>query len=97
MTATTKATHTPGPWVVESGGSSVVTPGGRAIADIPNDIDEEEVANARLIAASPDLLSACRKILESRDPDPNSSKAVDAQIEAWGLAEAAIAKAVPND
>lgn len=64
-------THTPGPWRIETGGGS--DPTSHVYADDPNgcaadgdlvtiaDLIENE-ANARLIAAAPDLLAACKKM-----------------------------------
>lgn len=62
---TTKATHTPGPWAADlvSGSFYIVTDSGRTIAVRTRGINEsrEEVdANARLIAAAPDLLEAAK-------------------------------------
>ena len=52
--------HTPGPWRVESDGTTVAM-GGQAVivAPAPDGATREtEKANARLIAAAPDLLEA---------------------------------------
>jgi len=62
--------HTPGPWEVrqaETGHTAVYPHGGRErIADIycPLDINGNHAANARLIAAAPELLEACKSILK---------------------------------
>ena len=63
-----KTTHTPGPW--ESIGARICTEGNdrerRVIARMePFDLNKmaERDANARLIAAAPDLLDACKAIL----------------------------------
>lgn len=65
--------HTPGPWVASKGVDDepdrwcVLTDGGHQyfIAEIhngaPGDTLETEGANARLMAAAPDLLAACKK------------------------------------
>ncbi len=58
------ATITPGPWIVERlrlwGGNLIVDGGrNRIAADIHNE------ANARLIAAAPDLLAALRGLIEA--------------------------------
>lgn len=66
--------HTPGPWVTGSGGfESVKTPGpnGRPIALVAGETQRwpfregEMLANARLIAAAPDLLEAVRDAIET--------------------------------
>ena len=60
------AGHTPGPWSLEEG--RVLTEGGWLLASLPYTLgDEEDRANARLIAAAPDLLEACKALLEWRD------------------------------
>lgn len=60
-----KAKHTPGPWIVEKptfnhkNVAYLIMPKGQAIARVNASIDsepEEHLANARLIAAAPDLL-----------------------------------------
>lgn len=70
--------HTPGPWrTIESANKTTRTvvgpdfPGQGYIADVnlcrtndAQDVDGE--ANARLIAAAPELLAACRKVIEHR-------------------------------
>lgn len=70
--------HTPGPWVAAASPSSIVGwpiigPGGRAVASVHcrrgdtaegQQINAEAGANARLIAAAPDLLEACKAMLE---------------------------------
>jgi hypothetical protein len=56
--------HTPGPW--EAIGSNVASDDGMvAITKVlwPGD-NERDAANARLIAAAPELLAACRDALE---------------------------------
>lgn len=61
--------HTPGPWVAAASRSSVVgvpiiaPSGGRSIANSQQPGDEG-LANARLIAAAPDLLLALRAMTE---------------------------------
>lgn len=68
----TKQSHTPGPWTISQGiswgcirgrdGYSVVS--GDGFAGI-NMAREEQEANAALIASAPDLLNACRAVLEN--------------------------------
>ena len=75
--------HTPGPW--ETSGSSVLSPGHAWICiiseprhgrqrniDISSPDWDEGIANARLIAAAPDLLAAleqCRKAFDAMPID----------------------------
>lgn len=57
MSSTSKAKHTPGPWVVTRGGQSEpfsVEASTRTVALVKTCRDETD-ANARLIAASPDM------------------------------------------
>lgn len=55
----------------------------RYVSGNPKTSEEEVLANARLISAAPDLLSALREVVAISDRDH----------EAWGRAKAAIAKA----
>ena len=60
-----KITHTPGPWKVKNIGSECYVEGATFVCDMQmSDCDgqgdrEMALANARLIAAAPDLLEAC--------------------------------------
>jgi DNA mismatch repair ATPase MutS len=90
--------HTTGPWEIEeeldAEGepiSYIVGPDGETIAMISDDImDDEEVrANARLMVVAPDLLAACRKILEDLDGD----SILIVSLNAIDLVRAAIRKA----
>ena len=94
--------HTPGPWEVR------LSMGSQSIAyDISSDDgrvcssprwatprEDEALANARLIAAAPDLLEALEAIMHAHqadiefDPDPDSPA-----HDAWDMADAAISKA----
>lgn len=63
--------HTPGPWMVRhaynvmAGRRSVATCGGY-YSNVPGeDSHGENVANAHLVAAAPDLLAACQAILSN--------------------------------
>jgi hypothetical protein len=69
--STTTTTHTPGPWAVElpsgypcSAKSNILKPDGTILARIDYGIGETEQANARLIAAAPELLEALRALHE---------------------------------
>ena len=64
-----EAKHTPGPWMNSNG--TILAPAGK-VAEAGNpgydgfaaESEDEAIANARLIAAAPDLLAALRKALE---------------------------------
>lgn len=85
--------HTPGPWCVIAHGGylhiSTDSPNPWPIVDVKSaqtELDDEERANARLIASAPELLGALEEVMSS-DPDmPSHEATMDA-------AEAAIAKA----
>ena len=88
---------TPGPWVVEPGGFVGGPIGYGRVCQTWNKFEEyfkNCEANARLIAAAPDLLEACRLVhdcafLDSRCTEDQWNAAVNA-------VESAIAKAVPE-
>ena len=98
----TETKHTPGPWVVEpenydcDGGTLVRTKGKICLANVwgvmfAKTPDDESLANARLIAAAPDLLEAleylagaCELALDNDYPEGRDPVSV---------ARAAIAKA----
>jgi hypothetical protein len=85
------AAHTPGPWTVEE---SCVTDGGWDIPEIPEAMYRDSrfglEADAKLIAAAPDLLAALAHIVSFyQDPMPVGSSG-EAMINA---ARAALAKA----
>jgi len=54
--------HTPGPWALSSGASHVIAACGGGICklDSIHGAYQDQAANARLIAAAPDLLEACK-------------------------------------
>ena len=101
------AEHTPGPWFVFPNGHCVGGPTGLLDAD-PNEktagvamcgmrlrTEEEIEANARLIAAAPDLLAACEDYLrelqswsESNTPPTDSTMAELRQRTADAIAKA---------
>lgn len=80
-------THTPGPWKQyqweDKTYASVRGPDGRCVADCGSRSDQIAQANARLIAAAPDLLAAL-EIVAAGNTDP------DRVVE---IASAAITKA----
>lgn len=65
------ATHTPGPWRVGPVDDTIVTDAaGKEVAAIDGDYNDPDTwplmeANARLIAAAPDLLAALRRAKET--------------------------------
>ena len=64
MKMKTETTYTPGPWTVESD-RTTVSFGGQAVITSPapdGASREESMANARLIAAAPDLLSSLESV-----------------------------------
>lgn len=69
-----KAKHTPGPWHVQPGRLHLVDDAnGQGVADTHNywradSTEEREQANARLIAAAPDLLAALTHLLDMMHP-----------------------------
>ena len=95
-------THTPGPWQAEAPKYSAhvaaaIWRDGVRLAQVdrrPKANESEEMANARLIAAAPDLLAACQKLAEW---DLSRGGAVGARLisEACSWARAALAKAQP--
>lgn len=57
------AAHTPGPWTTQATehGITVYSTAGRDVADVLSDGGSEAIADARLIAAAPELLEALRR------------------------------------
>lgn len=88
--------HTSGPWHIErinnrtrSGFNASIRSPGCDVAEVYGWEDEENVANARLIAAAPELLAALQWYVE-HDDSTGDSEYYAAGLEA---AQAAIAKA----
>ncbi|MED5026604.1 hypothetical protein [Pseudomonas aeruginosa] len=92
-----KQSYTPGPWDYWSGYNPVdeleaqitTEDGDIVIASYNRQIPEGE-ANAKLLAAAPELLEALQDLDALRGPFPPSDEAIEA---AWRKASAAIAKA----
>lgn len=80
--------HTPGPWSADH--DNVRTPAdGGMVAKVAGDTDAQAYANARLIAAAPDLLAALRDLVSAEGlPEGYANRAM--LIDA---ARAALAKA----
>ena len=87
MVTETKATHTPGPWKVgqRSEGPYPFTVEGRdrLVAMVEYEPDDATSANARLIAAAPEMLEAIREILWG-DRDTGEEMAREAFAKAEG-------------
>ena len=104
--------HTPGPWIhnprardghvdaISNGHTCFIQVGcphvERPILDYPH--ENEQTANARLVAAAPDLLAACHDALLAlvsltSDPQHDEEAARDCAETALATLEAAIAKA----
>lgn len=87
--------HTPGPWNIAAG-AYVETEDGKTIADVWEDEDtgkvmEETQANARLIAAAPDLLEARKLALTMAALSENSESSI------YQIVEAAVIKATGDE
>lgn len=86
------AQHTPGPWEVKQfGGPQISGPEGYAICTMWGalSVDElagQDAANARLIAAAPELLGALDRAVQRLEGDWAATEEVD-------MARAALAKA----
>ena len=100
--------HTPGPWLIgkrSSGGYSLINADGwESLARVVTVMEDdnrpcaEGVANARLIAAAPDLLEALKELSRSfigtYSDDQRSDDEINNHREHWErMARAAIAKA----
>lgn len=97
-----RAKHTPGPWALGQPGAEqfegVLVPDGKRVIWAPDGMEValardrggETRANARLVAAAPELLEALRELLDRLyDPTPCAWKA----SAHYSAARAAIAKA----
>jgi hypothetical protein len=101
---TQTAQHTPGPWEINDNGliygqcreGDDEAP---CVADVIKDrelaafgiMSPEETANARLIAAAPELLFALEALIEyAQDTMPQE---LDGSLDVWTQAQAAVAKA----
>lgn len=102
----TQATHTPGPWIIEEvdDGQAVISAESKKWIDFARvwvvtdgSTDKEGEANARLIAAAPELLEACLAMIEWDDREKDHAVSFENRIElctqAFTKARAAIAKA----
>lgn len=66
-----EAKHTPGPWVVRGGFSIYASDRKTPVADacLNNSVAANDEANARLIAAAPELLDACLAMIAWDDAE----------------------------
>lgn len=99
--------HTPGPWEIagpadSQGEAFLIVAGDKNIAYTGDTFDEEkhegvitaeDEANARLIAAAPDLLAALRTLLAASRESTGNAASMDRIIAAEAVAAAAILKA----
>jgi len=113
-----EAKHTPGPWICDLGNvaQSIRAPDGGRVATLNHLVGAygfkgrrnqvEVVANARLLAAAPDLLEALTLMLEANpafrmkpigSPGSGMRASQDQQIFAEDTARAAIAKATRGE
>jgi hypothetical protein len=87
MTAMPTA-HTPGPWKLsEKNPDAVISSVGNYVADCGASMiipPAEQAANARLIAAAPDLLSALDHLQSSPNDPRNHRRALNALAKARG-------------
>lgn len=79
--------HTPRPWLAIG---CTITANGLDVATAHGDTDYERNANARLIAAAPELLAALTRLVEIED---GPGMAVKGWEDAMASARAAISKA----
>ena len=96
------AAHTPGPWTWTGGADKRLAPFVRsnaradAICKVMTSRLDEYQANARLIAAAPELLAACEKALWQLIPDAQAEEAEgrqDSAVKTSDILRAALAKA----
>jgi len=87
--------HTAGPWIYAENGSVYADNYRKTVIHINGfGASAEDVANARLIAAAPELLEALRRLDSAIEPiRRNLWNNFPALSEAWVVARAAIAKA----
>lgn len=92
--------HTPGPWVSHAEVAGVIYgQDGHQVCTTPRTTrrETERDANARLIAAAPELLSALRELVEAVAPAVGGLTLEDWAIEPVAAADAAIAKATGQE
>lgn len=91
--------HTPGPWRIESQPHVVWSNYGALIARVPvyigerDELWEEKIANARLIAAAPEMLNAIEAFINADRSEHLAARLNDAEMAAVESMKAAITKA----
>jgi type VI protein secretion system component VasF len=86
--------HTPGPWVVYDDSNDgktnrlEIAARGKTVARIYHSVPEEDLPNACLIAAAPDLLEALQRLRKMCTPELSHQEALMCRV-----IDAAIAKA----
>ena len=92
--------HTPGPWALHDEVAGVVYgPDGHQVCTTPRTTrrEVERAANARLIAAAPEMLAALLKLVEAVDPAVGGLTLEDWATEPVADARAAIARATGEE
>lgn len=92
--------HTDGPWHVSNEGTLVIRDDmwfSHIASGIGYPSNDDEMANAHLIAASPELLSALQQLVEIYDCTDGRSWTTSSKRRALDAAHAAINKAFGND
>lgn len=94
----TQTNHTPGPWEIDDAafdGLDIVSPQGRVamLNDGEPGEDTSIWANARLIAAAPDMLAALEALMRWETSALDAEQAAALMDEVCDMARAAIAKA----
>lgn len=82
-----KPSFTPGPWDYDEDSNEVRAADGTAIVDMDTGLAWDTVANARLIAAAPELVEAVEMVLDACE-DGGDMDAID-----WDQLRNALAKA----
>lgn len=91
MTDKTKASHTLGPWKTSTANGRFVMAGAMKVATATNTAQPPHAwANAKLIAAAPDLLEALQAVVKYND-NPNLEPGFSDELEI--VCKSAIAKA----
>ena len=88
---------TPGPWHVSDEGCVVIRDGdlfSHVASNIGYPSDEEDMANANLIASSPELLSALQQLLEIYDDQSGKVWTASSKRRALDNARASVNKAL---
>ncbi|KKN73575.1 hypothetical protein LCGC14_0398910 [marine sediment metagenome] len=86
--------HTKGEWLIE--GNEIVTDDWRMIVKLPDDyrtLTDEDRTNAQLIASAPELLGACKRVVNCKEIVGGMGKAILISYETLSIIEQAIAKA----